>query len=264
MGMGKGGGTSTESARQQGFTLVELMVALVAGALVVAASFRLLDQNRKAADLISNRGDFRDKATLATTQVNRAITMAGFGISRMEVLTRSSGSLSDTLTVFSNPGERRTTLVDTAREGGNSFRVFKDTGLSVGGWIGITDSLKHEYARVLSIEKDLVEGYQVHVYGHLANTYLPGVPDIYPVKRERYFIDPADSTLVRYVDDRRLSLASGVTEFRVQLLTQAGYPASVHSDIRVVTFSLTGRYKAPAGTPSSMSFSSTVIPRNIL
>lgn len=262
--MRKRGGTGAESAGQLGFTLAELMVALVAGALVVAAMFRIFDQNRKAADLISNRGDFRDKATLATTQVNRAITMAGFGISRMEVLKRSAGQLTDTLTVFSNPGERRTTLVDTARGGSTSFHVFKDTGLSVGGWIGITDSLKHEYVRVLRIEPDFVEGFQVHVYGQLANTYLPGVPDIYPVKRERYFIDPADSVLVRYVDDRRLELAGGVTEFRVQLLTQAGSPASVHRDIRVVTFSLTGRYKAPAGTPSSMSFSSTVIPRNIL
>jgi prepilin-type N-terminal cleavage/methylation domain-containing protein len=258
------GGTGAETARQRGFTMVELMVALVAGALVVAAMFRLLDQNRKAADLISNRGDFRNQATLATTQVNRAITMAGFGISRMEVLKRSAGSLTDTLTVFSNPGERRTTLVDTATAGRTSFRVFKDSGLSVGGWVGITDSLKHEYVRVLGIEEDFVEGFRVHIYGQLANTYLPGVHDIYPVQRERYFIDPTERTLVRYVDDRRLKLAEGVTEFKVQLLTQTGSPASVHRDIRVVTFSLTGRYKAPAGTLNSMSFSSTVIPRNIL
>jgi prepilin-type N-terminal cleavage/methylation domain-containing protein len=250
--------------RKGGFTLIEMLITLVIGSILVSAVFRLWQQNRRASELISSKGDFRDRATLATTQLNRSITMAGFGMTRMDVLRKGSGTHTDTLVVYSNDSERRTTLMDTARSGQTVLRVFKDSGFAASTFLGITDSLNHEYRRVARIAGNAVDGFEIHLTSALSHTYLPGVPDIYPVQRERFFADVAEKSLVRYVDDRRIILAGGVTEFRVQLLTRSGAPASLHRDIRVVTFSLTGQYKAPQGMPSSMSFSSTVIPRNIL
>jgi hypothetical protein len=168
------------------------------------------------------------------------------------------------LTVFANSTERRTTLIDSALAGEASIKVFKDSGFAVGCFLGITDSLKHEYARISGISGDSVNGFELSLTGGLSHTYAAGVPDIYPVQRERFFIDRQDSALVRYVDDRRMVVARGINDFRIQFLDHGGSPVSQHKDIRVVSFSLTGTYKAPAGTPSTMSFSSTVIPRNIL
>lgn len=250
--------------RQAGFSLIEMMVAVVVGSLLITSLFKLWTNNQRTTDLIANKGDFRDKATLATTQLNRSITMAGFGISKMDVIYRSSGSLSDTLVVFSNNTERRTTLVDSVAAGASEIKVFKDSGFSAGCFLGITDSIKHEYARVHRIEGDSIDGFKLVLTAGLANSYQTGVPDVYPVQRERFFADAENRTLVRFVDDRRLTVGAGVTAFRVQFLNINGNPASSHKDIRVVTFSLSGSYKAPTGTPSTMSFSSTVIPRNIL
>lgn len=249
---------------RRGFTLIEMMVALVVGAFVVTGAFRLLTQNQRASDLISNRGEFRDRITLATTQVNRSITMAGFGISNMEVIRKGPGQHTDTLVIHSNAREHRTTLIDSAAYGVRILRVFKDSGFAPGGFIGITDSLRNEFARVESIEGDSISGFRLNLSGGLANAYSAGVPDIYPVQRERFFADLESKSLVRIVDDRRIVLGEGITQFQVDLLTGSGAPATRHQEIRVITFSVAGNYKAPAGTPSLMSFSSTVIPRNIL
>lgn len=250
--------------RQAGFTLVEMLVAVVTGAILVAAAFRMLNANQRTADLIAEKGDLRDQATLATTQVNRTLTMAGFGITRMDVVFRKAGSLTDTVIVWSNPSERRTTLIDSAPAGTNVLRVFKDSGFTQGCFLGITDSLKHEYTRVTSISGDSVNGFRIYLSGSLENSFAAGVPDIYPVRKERIFADPEEKALIRYVDDRRQTLGEGITAFRAQLLNVNGATAASHKDIRVITFSLTGSFKAPAGSSGLMSFSSTVIPRNIL
>lgn len=250
--------------KRNGFTLVEMLVALVASAILVSALFKLWTHNKRTSDYLATKGDFRDRSALATAQLNRSVTMAGFGISRMEVLRRGHGQDTDTLTVFANSTERRTTLIDSAMAGSTTIKVFKDSGFSVGCFVGITDSLKHEYARVGAISGDSVNGFELTLTDGLANTYAAGVPDIYPVQRERFYVDARDSSLVRYVDDRRLVVARGIYEFRVQFLDHGGAPVNRHRDIRVVSFSLTGTYKAPAGAPGTMSFTSTVIPRNIL
>jgi prepilin-type N-terminal cleavage/methylation domain-containing protein len=256
--------TRHPSESQQGFTLPEMLVALVVSSFLVLGLFRIWNQNRRTTDLIANKGDFRDRATLATTRVNRTVTMAGFGISRMDVVSRRSGSGTDTLVVYSNPSERRTTLIESVPAGAREIKVFKDSGFAVGCFLGITDSLKNEYARVEGIGGNASDGYLLTLSGGLANAYLAGVPDIYPVQREKIFADSAAKSLVRVVDDRRQALGGGITEFRVQLLDNTGNPAATQRELRVITFTLSGNYKAPAGMPSLMTFTSTVIPRNIL
>lgn len=253
-----------QTGREGGFSLAEMLVALVVSSFLIAGLFRIWNQNRRTTDLISNKGDFRDRATLATTRINRSITTAGFGISQMDVIKRTVGAHTDTLVVYSNPTERRTTLIDSVLAGHSMLRVFKDSGFTVGCFLGITDSLNHEYARVDRIEGNIDDGFRFYLSGGLTYGYKAGVPDIYPVQRERIYADVENKALIRYVDDRRQELGEGIIQFRAQLLDHYGNAASAHKDIRVVTFTLAGNYKAPTGMPSLMSFSSTVIPRNIL
>lgn len=256
--------TRLPSESQKGFSLPEMMVALVVSSFLVLGLFRIWNQNRRTTDLIANKGDFRDRATLATTRVNKTVTMAGFGITRMDVVSRRSGLGTDTLVVYSNPSERRTTLIESVSAGGRELRVFKDSGFTVGCFLGITDSLNNEYARVEGIGGNESDGFRLTLSGGLSNAYLAGVPDIYPVLREKIFADAEAKSLIRVVDDRRQTLGDGITEFRVQLLDNSGNTAATQRELRVITFTLTGSYKAPAGVPNLMTFTSTVIPRNIL
>lgn len=251
-------------SRQAGFTLAEMLISMVIGAMLVTSLFKLWNTNRQQTDRIMNKSDFRDRATLATTAVNRALTMAGFGLSKIDVIDVKTSHATDTLTVYSNAEERRTTLRDTAFYGGTRIIVFKDSGFTVGTLIGITDSLRQEYVRLEDITGDSASGFRFTVSPALRNRYLPGVPDIFPVQRDRIYIDGRDSSLVRMADDRRMVLARGISEFRVDLRDGAGAPATVCKNIRVITFSIAGSYKAPSGTPNLMRFSSTVIPRNLL
>lgn len=249
---------------QRGFTLVEVTVSLIIGALLLTALYRMWTANHDAAERIGNKADFRNRATLATTQLNRSITMAGYGMTKMDVLFRARAQSTDTLIVYSNPLELQTTLRDTAFEGSDRLVVFKDTGFAVGSRIAITDSLRQEFAIVSAISGDSAQGYTLTLSEPIANTFVPGVPDIYPVAREQFFLNPSTHALIRKVDDRNTVLADGITDFRVDLKDASGNDAASYRTIRVVAFALTGTYKAPEGSFNTMRFSSTVIPRNIL
>jgi prepilin-type N-terminal cleavage/methylation domain-containing protein len=250
--------------RDRGFTLIEAMVSVLMGALLLTGVYRLWLANHNTSARLGSKTDFRDRATLATTRLNRSITMAGFGMTKLDVLFRVRTEATDTLVVYSNPTERRTTLRDTAFIGNTSILVFTDTGFAAGGLIGITDSLQQEYATITGVTGDSASGYRLGLASALQHKYLAGVPDIYPVQKERFFINLGTKSLIRKVDGASVVLAQGITEFRADLKDASGNDATSYRSIRVVTFSVTGTYKAPEGSFNTMRFSSTVIPRNIL
>jgi prepilin-type N-terminal cleavage/methylation domain-containing protein len=255
---------SERMRRDRGFTLVEVLVSLLMGSLLLTAVYRLWLANHNTSARLGNKSEFRDRATLATTRLNRAITMAGFGLTKLDVLSRVRTEASDTLIVYSNPSERRTTLRETALIGATSILVFTDTGFVAGGLIGITDSLQQEYATITGITGDSVNGFWLSLTPALQHKYLDGVPDIYPVQKEKFFVNLGTKSLVRKVDGSTSVLAQGITDFRADLKDASGNDATSYRSIRVVTFSMTGTYKAPEGSFNTMRFSSTVIPRNIL
>lgn len=248
----------------RGFTLVETMISVVIGAVLLGSLYQLWTANQRSALRLGNKTDFRDRATLATTQLNRSITMAGYGMSKMDVIFRTHAETTDTLIVYSNPADRRTTLKDTARIGATSILIVTDTGFVAGGRLGITDSLQQEYATITAISGDTAHGFTVTLSGPLQHRFNPGVPDIYPVQKEKFYIDRNASALIRKVDGVTTTLAGGMSDFRADLLDGSGAQATSYRLIRVVSFSMTGTYKIPAGTFSTMRFSSTVIPRNLL
>jgi hypothetical protein len=155
-------------------------------------------------------------------------------------------------------------LRDTAFIGNTSILVFTDTGFAAGGLIGITDSLQQEYATITGVTGDSASGYRLGLASALQHKYLAGVPDIYPVQKEKFFINLGTKSLIRKVDGASVVLAQGITDFRADLKDASGNDATSYRSIRVVTFSVTGTYKAPEGSFNTMRFSSTVIPRNIL
>lgn len=250
---------------EAGFTLIEMMVSVVLAAVVVAALFRMWGDNQNATLRMANKSDFRDQATLATTALNRSITMAGFGLSNLDVIAKRSADSSDTLILYRNPDEERTTLIDTARANSTKLIVFSDTGFVEGELVGITDSLHQEFVGIASITGDSEHGFEITLSSALKYRYDPGVPDVFPAVKEKFFIDRESKVLVKRTSaGDEMSLAEGMTHFRVDLKDGAGNPATSYKNIRVVTFSLAGTYKAPEGTFNQMKFSSTVIPRNIL
>lgn len=251
-------------ARGRGFTLIEVTVSLLIGAMLMTAIYRIWSANHKATERIGNKSDFRNMATLATNRLNRSITMAGFGMTKMDVLYRTRTEATDTLIIYSNPSERRTTLKDTAAAYATSIRVFTDSGISIGGRIGITDSIQQEYATVTDKSGDSASGFVLTLSAPLQHKFLPGIPDIYPVQKETFFLSRSNRTMIRRIDDLSEVLGEGMTDFRIDLKDADGNDATTYRTIRVVSFALTGTYKAPQGTSNTMRFSSTVIPRNIL
>lgn len=255
------------SPRQCGFTLPEMLVAMVVGAIVISSVFKIWKNNQQETHRLYSVSDYRERVTLATTRLNRTITMAGFGMSRIDVFFRSTGLKTDTLKVYSNESEEHSSVIDTAKAGQTQMLLFRTTGFAVGRHIGITDSLNQEYARVTSISGDSADGYHVGVYPPLQHTYLPGVPDIYPVHQEIFYLNSQSQNLVHLRDGSQATLAGGIQDFRIKFLDRNGNEAATHRDIRSVTFTVSGTYRKVtegATLPPMINFSSTVIPRNIL
>jgi hypothetical protein len=245
---------------EKGISWLEPVVAMAAAGLLGLALFKLGSAPR-GAGRIEEKGGFHERAALAADQIRGSIAMAGFGITRMEVLRKSGGARTDTLTIFSNLGGRSTTLIAPAAANDSVIALFDNPGLAPGVHLGICDGDKSEYALVKEIDGDSLRGFRVSLASPLAYAYPAGAPDVYPVQRELYFIDLERRSLIHFVDERRMVLAPDMREFRVQLRDQFGAVTAVVQNVKAVTFSLAGSGTNADGASGQMSISSTAIAR---
>lgn len=72
--------TLSKSPPQQGFTIVELMVALVISMLVSTAIYAIFIQSEAQQRRTSDNGDMWQQARIAMTMIQRDVAMAGYGL----------------------------------------------------------------------------------------------------------------------------------------------------------------------------------------
>ena len=69
---------NTKSRRQTGFTLVEMMIAMVLGLIVIAGVVTLFSQSQKSFKVDKNIANMQDEARFALKEIARDLRMAGF------------------------------------------------------------------------------------------------------------------------------------------------------------------------------------------
>ncbi|TBR40003.1 MULTISPECIES: PilW family protein [Dyella] len=101
---------------QRGFSLVELAVAVLLGAIVVGGLINLFISNRKAYQVQSGNNFLQENLRIATDRIGWSVRMADFwGGNRFNTVTTNSGT---TVTAKGNCNGAWATLVDATQTGG--------------------------------------------------------------------------------------------------------------------------------------------------
>ena len=93
---------------QNGFSLVELMVGLVAGGLVMAGAYSLWSTHNREGYRLEKKIELRNQISLSSLKIQRSITLAGLGLHGSANLEKQDYVGSDSLIIYNNPSEAAT------------------------------------------------------------------------------------------------------------------------------------------------------------
>ncbi len=244
---------------QKGFTIVELMVALVISGVILVCVYRLWLSNHTETMKLQNKMDIRNQLGISSKRLQNAITMAGYGLTDLSNLEKSDAVGSDTLVVWYNKSQAQTKLTLDYLQGLNFVMVENTAGMVPGAYIGMANGSTGEFRKIRVVNGNLIELHMGFNYDYsMSNT------KIFPATMESFYTDQAKNRMVCVVNDTSIYLAKNIKNFQVGFLNKQGVSTSDLRDVRTVTFSLTGIHSAKEGALNSINFTTTVIPRNLI
>lgn len=245
--------------RPRGFTLVETVVGMMIGSLVMAAAYGLWKTHQTEGMRLSKKIELRNKLTLASKRLQRAVTLAGIGLSGAANLVKQDAIGSDTLIIYTNPAELRAGLAAAADHHVPAIQVDNAAPFASGGYVALIGAGHAELRRIVS-----VSGSTLYLDSAYANDFpAPGTSAL-PARRERFYTRQDSSQLIHESAEGRQIVATDVKNFQVSFADRQGNSTEIPSQIRTVRFSLTGIFPAREGAINNIILSSTAIPRNTL
>ncbi|MBO9469245.1 PilW family protein [Endozoicomonas sp. G2_2] len=204
--------------RERGFSLVELMVAMVVGLLLLAGVLQILLANREAFDAQRGRGHLQENARLASFMLENVVAHAGFRTDLtgdLEQVFRAN----DTLGADFRPGAVVSSQSNTQGQSDTLYIRFQGEG-SVhncrGASIGSPGSPETTYVSLfVEQSRTLMCRYVTDDKNPSTAQLVEGV-DRFEV---RYGLDTDDDNSAdRYVSDLTAAQAAQVVSVRIQLL----------------------------------------------
>jgi prepilin-type N-terminal cleavage/methylation domain-containing protein len=246
--------------RQSGFSLVELLVGMVVSALVLAGAFSLWHTHQTEDYRLGKKIDLRNGMTLSSKRIQRSVTMAGFGLQGSANLAKEDAVGSDTLILYSNPSEAKSSLTyDVTHSGGAAIQVDNPGAFATATYIAVKTGTSAEMRMIV-----FRSGSSLYLNSAFTNDHPRATSTAYPATRERYYTDQALSQLMRDGQGTASVVARNVKNFQVSFKNKHGESTEIPAEVRTVQFSFTGIFPAPEGALNSIVFSSTAIPRNTL
>jgi len=246
-------------SRSRGFTLIETIVSMVIGGLIMAAGYALWRTHQVEGMRLSKKIELRNKLTLSSKQLQRAVTLAGLGLSGAANLAKQDAVGSDTLIVYTNPNETKAGLLLAADHHIAAIQVDAPTAFANAGFVALAGGGHAELRRITG-----VNGSTLSLDSAFANDYAMAGTFAMPARRERFYSEQDSAKLIHETPAGRLILATDVKNFQVSFADRQGKSTEISAQIRTVRFSLTGIFPAREGALNSIILSSTAIPRNTL
>jgi len=245
--------------RHRGFTMIETVVSMVIGAIVMAAGYGLWRTHQVEGMRLSKKIELRNKLTLSSKQLQRAVTLAGLGLSGAPNLAKQDEVGSDTLIIYTNPTETKANLVIAADHHVAAIQVDAPTPFAAAGYVALVGGGHAELRRIVG-----VNGSTLSLDSAFANDYATAGTVAMPARRERFFSQQDSSRLIHETAEGRHVIATDVKNFQVSFADKQGNSTEIPAQVRTVRFSLTGIFPAREGALNSIVLSSTAIPRNTL
>ncbi|MDB5102364.1 MAG: hypothetical protein JWP91_53 [Fibrobacteres bacterium] len=252
-------GKSDTFDRSVGFTLVELMVGLVVGAIVLAGAYGLLKTHNEEGYRIERKIELRSEMTLTAKRIQRAVTLAGLGLKGSATLKKEDAVGSDTLIIFTNEKESNSPITADASAGIPVLQVAQPSLFENASYVAVVSDGIGEIRMILE-----QEGSTLRLDSGFSRTYAMAASMAFPASRERYYSDQDSSHLILEADGDARVIGKNLRNFQVSFHDKHGGSTEASIDVRTVLFSYVGVYPAKEGALNSMVFSSTAIPRNAL
>jgi prepilin-type N-terminal cleavage/methylation domain-containing protein len=246
---------------RKGFTLIETIVGMLVSALVLGGIYNLWKHNHIETLRLQARHEARNQLILASKKLSRSITLVGLGMPGIPAIERSDDVDigTDTLKLYSNAGEQSSAL-SSDYSGGSTNLLLADGGIFSGAThVGISDGTHGELRRINSRS-----GSVIILNSAFSHDYSTTAARAYPATREIFYTDQDQEHLMRIVGGTAQIAGKQVHNFQVSFLDKDGSSTNTVSEIRTVTFSLTGQYEPIRGTLNSLVYTNTAIPRNLM
>jgi prepilin-type N-terminal cleavage/methylation domain-containing protein len=247
------------SDRAAGFTLIEIMVGMIAGSIVLAGAYGLMNIHGRQSYRIEKKIGLREELTLSAKRIQRAVTMAGLGLNGTATLTKEDALGSDTLVIFMNRAETESPLSADSDPSAPLLQVLEPSLFAHAAYVAVVSEGGGEIRMITG-----QSGSTLHLDSAFSLPHPAASSVAYPASRDRYYSDQDSSWLILEEDGEARIIADNLRNFQVSFRDKRGGSASLSSEIRTVQFSYTGIYPAEAGALHSVPFSSTAIPRNAL
>lgn len=245
--------------RQSGFSLIEMMVGLVAAALVLAGTYTLWSTHQREGYRLEKKIDLRNQITLSSKKIQRSITLAGIGLNGAANLEKADATGSDTLIIYTNMAEARSNLSSNISKTVPAISVTNPAAFSGASYVAVGSGPSGEIRHI-----DHQSGSMLYLDAPFSSDHPMATTIAYPAMRERYYTDQAANHLMRESGGTAVAVAADIRNFQVSFKDKSGASTEIQSEVRTVQYSFTGVFPAPEGALTSMVFSSTAIPRNIL
>jgi hypothetical protein len=244
---------------QVGFSIVELMIGLVAGGLVLAGAYSLWTMHNTQAYRLGKKVELSNQISLSSKKIQRAITMAGMGLDGAANLAKEDEVGSDSLIIYTNPNNLKTAITMNVTSASQSVLVNDPNIFNGAGYLALSSGGSGEIRTIIRID-----GHSVFLNAPFTRTFTSVTTIAFPASRECYFTNQETNELISKKGETQITVAKNIRNFQVSFRNKNGESTEIQKAIRTVQFSFTGVFPAEAGALSSLVFSSTAIPRNIL
>ncbi|GEM_PF-2508376 len=247
------------SQGQAGFSLVEMMVGMVAAGLVLAGTYTLWNTHQQEGFRINKKIDLRNQITLSSKRIQRSITLAGIGLNGAANLAKEDALGSDTLIIYTNMADAQSVLTSDISHANTVMTVANPSVFTGASYVAVSSGTGGEIRRI-----DHQAGSNLYLATAFTSDYPMAKTTAYPAACERYFTDQSQNHLMRESGGTATAVAGDIRNFQVSFRNKSGDATEIQSDVRTVQYSFTGVFPAKEGALTSIVFSSTAIPRNIL
>jgi Prokaryotic N-terminal methylation motif len=252
--------TCRRSYDQGGFTIVEVIMGMGIAAFVLAGLYRLWSNNSEESLKIQRKIEVRNQMALSTKKLNQSITLAGLGLNKVVGLTKADAVGSDTLKVYINNAEQSTSLMMAHDHHYNMVKVMDGSVFENARFIVLANGSTGEVRPIATRN-----GHIIYVTEKFDRDFPLAGTLVMPATRHKYYTDQERDMLVCTVNFGEPTIVGrSIKNFQISFRDRNGVQTEALRDIRFVNYSLTGIYPAREGAISSVVFSSTSIPRNIL
>lgn len=246
--------------RQAGFTVAEIVVGMTIGAFVLAGLYRLWSNNSEESLKLQRKIEIRNQVALSTKRLNQSITLAGIGLEKVVGLTKADAVGSDTLVVYTNASEHRTTLILSHHPQYSMVKVADGSIFANASYVVLTDGTNGEARRIRSRE-----GSTLFLSENFNHQYAVATTTVMPATSHKFYSDQDREMLVCVVNAGDPSIVGRkIKNFQISFRDRNGGVTHALREIRFVNYSLTGVFPTREGAINSVVYSSTSIPRNIL